>query len=244
VTKRFFIVPLIVALLVPLATANPLPNKPHIYVEGSAEIKVPPDQMMITVGISDTNQELAVAKKNVDERSRRLIAASKQLGIAPEDLATTALHISPAYDFRGGEQVPLGTRVYRQVDITLRDLAKYPQLMAALVDAEISETINTRLEVADDKALTERAMAAAIDDARQRAKAMAQAVGRSLGGAYSVSEFDLRRDERQQVFRAGAMRGRAASPQIEQEVFSDASEPFEPGLIIAGAKAYVVFLLK
>lgn len=226
-----------------LAESGPLPSKPHLYVAGSGEVRVPPDQMAITVGLEETAKELAQAKATVDERSRRLIKAVKELGISPQDLSTTALQISPAYEWRDGQQIPLGTRVYRQVDITLRDLNKYQGLMAALVDAEISNTVNTRLEVSDDEALADQALLKAVEDARERAQSMAKAVGRKLGPTWSVSEFDLRRDERNQLF---TVRGRQTKTSRESTPMQAdiQGEPFEPGLIVAEAQVYIVFLLK
>ncbi len=232
------------ALLSAVVSAGPLPDKAHIYVEGSGEIEVAPDQMTITVGLSHTDQDIALAKQKVDERSTILIEACKDLGISLEDLATTALHVSPEYEYRGGERVPLGTRVYRQVDITLRDLEKYPQLMAALIDSDISNTVSTRLEMSNEKELSDRALAAAIDDARQRAQGMAKSLGRKLGKAHSVSEFDLRREERGQLFTARGTDAQSASMDAVAFSRKGSSEPFVPGLIVAKAQVYVVFLIK
>lgn len=223
-----------------VTTAAQLPDKPHIYVEGSAEVKVAPDQMTVIVGLEATNPELAVAKENVDERSRRLIQAIKDLGIAPEDMSTTALHINPAFDYRNGERVSLGTRVHRQVEITLRDLNLYAQLIAALVDAKISNTVSTELKVSNESALTDQALLAALDDARQRAEGIAKSLGKKLGAAHSVSEFDLR-DDRHQLFSPRHSKG-GSGVMLAAERAS--SEPFEPGLIVAKAQVYVVFLIK
>src|SRR5690606_34648999 len=90
------------------ALANPLPNKPHIYVEGSAEIEVIPDQMTISLGLSAEEMDVAVAKQDVDKRSTQLIATVKEMGIEARDLATTALQVTPVYDYVDGKQVSRG----------------------------------------------------------------------------------------------------------------------------------------
>lgn len=240
----FFLVFTVVSALVSaVAFTGPLPDKPHIYVEGSAEIEVAPDQMTITVGLSHTDPDIALAKKEVDARSTILIDACKDMGIDLKDIATTALHVSPAYEYRSGERVPVGTRVYRQVDITLRNLEKYPALMAALIDADISNTVSTRLEVSNEKALSDRALVAAIDDARQRAEGMAKSLGKKLGDAFSVSEFDIRREERNQLFTVRGIQGQASKPELAFARSDTGSEPFVPGLIVARAQVYVVFLI-
>src|SRR5690554_1722104 len=107
------------------ALANPLPSKPHIYVEGSAEIEVIPDQMTITLGLSAENMDVAIAKQDVDKRSHTLITTLKAMAIEAKDIGTTALQVTPVHDYVDGKQVPRGSRVYRQVDITLRNLEKY-----------------------------------------------------------------------------------------------------------------------
>ena len=52
---------------------DPLPDKPHIYVEGYAEVEVEPDQMITSVGLASVNDELEVAKADVE---RVMVAAN------------------------------------------------------------------------------------------------------------------------------------------------------------------------
>ncbi len=228
-----------------LAFANPLPNKPHIYVEGSAEVEVIPDQMTITLGLSAEHAELATAKKEVDDRSIQLLDTLKSMDIAARDIATTALQVSPVYDYVDGKQVPRGTRVYRQVDVTLRNLEKYGELMRALVDAKISNTVGTSLSVSDERAVSDRALIAALADARARAESLLESQGKRLGEVYSVSEFDLRREESYYLVPNRAVYGESA-PVALSAARADMkhSEPFEPGVIKAKAKIYVVYLIR
>ena len=118
-----------------LSAASPLPDKPHVYVEGSAEVEVTPDLMTFSLLIEKTDLDLAAAKADVDARSNLLINTSKKLGIKPDAIATTALSIFPEYDYKDQGRVFSGNRVSRQVDIKLKDLTKYAQVMKALVDA-------------------------------------------------------------------------------------------------------------
>src|SRR5690606_34763736 len=94
-----YLLALVLTLASAIAVANPLPNKPHIYVEGSAEIEVIPDQMTITLGLSAENMDVALAKQEVDERSHKLIDTLKAMAIEARDIATTALQVTPVYDY-------------------------------------------------------------------------------------------------------------------------------------------------
>ena len=234
---------LVLFLASSVVLAGPLPAKPHIYVEGSAEIEVIPDQMTITLGLSAENMEVAVAKTDVDKRSVKLIQTLKAMAIDAKDIATTALQVTPVYDYVDGKQVPRGSRVYRQVDITLRNLEKYGELMQALMDAKISNTVDTKLAVSDEKTVGDQALIKALDDAKTRAAALVQSQGGKLGEVYSISEFDLRREESYQLVPNREVYGSSAP--VAMDAFKRSQgEPFEPGVIRAKAKVYVVYLIK
>ena len=189
--------------------------------------------------------DLAKAKADVDARSRLLIDASKKFGIKANDIATTALNIRPEYEYKDGQRVLTGNNVSRQVDINLRDLKKYPEMMKALVDAKISETINTTLTVSDKKAIEEKVQNAAMDDAKARAGRLAKSQGQSLGAPWSISEFNNRGNERWELRPNRELMGNSAVMKADAMSLQRASgEPFEPGVMKISAQVYVVYLLK
>lgn len=242
---KFLIAALASLLLTGQALATPLPNQPHVYVEGSAELEVEPDTMTFTLSIQKVDLDLAKAKADVDARSRLLIDACKKFGIKAEDIATTALNIRPEYEYKDNQRVLTGNNVSRQVDITLRDLKKYPEMMKALVDAKISETINTNLTVADKKAVEEKAQTAAMNDARARAERLAKSQGKTVGEPWSISEFNNRGNERWELTPNRQLMGSSAAMKADgMSLQRVASEPFEPGVMKITAQVYVVYLLK
>jgi len=235
------LVAFIIALVSIPALASPLPNQPHVYVEGSAEIEVEPDMMTFTLSIQKVDIDLANAKADVDARSRVLIETCKKFGIKAQDIATTALAIRPEYDYKDQQRVLTGNHVSRQVDITLRDLKKYPEMMQALVDAKISETINTQLTVSNKKDVEDKAQTAAMADAKARAERLAKSQGKALGEPYSISEFNTRGNERWELNANRTLMGSAAKSAM---LMRDSAEPFELGVMKLTAQVYVVYLLK
>ncbi len=222
--------------------ATPLPQQPHVYVEGAAELEVEPDMMVFTLSIQTVDLDLAKAKADVDARSRLLIDTVKKFGIKANDIATTALNIRPEYEYKENQRVLTGNHVSRQVDINLRDLKKYPDMMKALVDAKISETINTQLTLSDKKTVEEKVQAAAMNDAKARASRLAKAQGREVGDPWSISEFNNRGNERWELRPNRELMG--SSAKLGMVRMSDAAEPFEPGVMKITAQVYVVYLLK
>lgn len=233
---------LLIGLLGVSVQATPLPAQPHVYVEGSAEIEVEPDMMTFTLSIQKVDLDLAAAKADVDARSRLLIDTIKKFGIKAEDIATTALNIRPEYEYKERERVLTGNHVSRQVDINLRDLKKYPEMMKALVDAKISETINTNLTVADKKAVEEKVQDAAMADAKARANRLAKSQGKTAGEPWSISEFNNRGNERWELTPNRQLMGSSAKEVGALRM--DSTEPFEPGVMKISAQVYVVYLLK
>src|SRR5215470_7674853 len=77
---------LLVALTSTSAMADPFPTGPHVYVEGSAEVRVEPDTVHLWVAIAATDPQLATAKASVDDRARKLIESCKKLGIKGVDI--------------------------------------------------------------------------------------------------------------------------------------------------------------
>lgn len=226
-------------------TANPLPAQPHVYVEGSAELEVEPDMMTFTLSIQKVDIDLAKAKADVDARSRLLIDTVKKFGIKTNDIATTALNIRPEYEYKDNQRVLTGNSVSRQVDINLRDLKKYPDMMKAMVDAKISETINTNLTVADKKSIEEKVQAAAMEDAKARANRLAKSQGKAVGEPWSISEFNDREQERWKLIPNRQLRGSSGKlAEVSAMRMADSSEPFEPGIMRISAQIYVVYLLK
>jgi uncharacterized protein len=227
-----------------MATADVIPDKPHIYVEGSASVEVVPDTMTFNVSISKVDESLAIAKRDVDARSLSLIETCKSIGISKESISSSALNVNPSTEYRDGNRIPNGTRVSRNIEIRLNDLDSYPRLMQALVDADISSTIDTRLGVDGETEYTDKAMLAALEDARSRGERIASALGRELGAAYSVSEFMTRGEERYALHVSRRVEGQLTAEIQASMVSAPGNGPFEPGVMAAKAQVYVVYLLK
>jgi uncharacterized protein YggE len=224
------------------ANADVFPDAPHIYVEGSAEIRVEPDTLELSLVIEATDPQLAPAKASVDERSQKLIAACKKLGIEDADLISTSLQFGPAYDYSGRERKLIGTQVRRPIGVRLRDLEKYSGLIQAIVAAKVDQIDSTMMTSSNGAKTLQEAQQAALADARARAERFAAAAGQQLGDAYSISEFDHRARERYELLPA---RGFARDRGVRASRIADSGdEPFEPGTIVATATVYVIYLLE
>jgi len=223
-----------------------LPSAPHVYVEGSASISAPPDQLKVTIYYEAHDASVEVAKAQVDERSRAFITACGELQIQDQDISSAMLQVGPGYEYVDGDSRPSGTQVSRSINVTLRDLGKYSDFIAAVMASHVSAISNAEMESSQAKEPIARAQNDALADARARAERLASAANAKLGRVYSISEFGVRNEEAAAMYPSRSVV--AAQPYRFGTVTSASSgvspEPFTPGLVSATAHVYVVHLLE
>jgi uncharacterized protein YggE len=178
----------LVAFSVTACAHEPVPEQDHISVVGVGEIEQEPDQAIVNVSINAKQPNLPEAKKMADDKYRRVLAVLNKLAIDEKHVKATRVSAQPEYQWSNNKQIYKGERVSRSLAITVNDLEKVSPLMQALVQNGVStiDAINTGFQ--DPKALQEKALAAAADDAKTKAKFLAERLGRSLGSAYLISE--------------------------------------------------------
>jgi uncharacterized protein YggE len=138
-------------MLVPVAVAQQNCMHPRIIsVTGTAEIKVPPDEVQLTLGIDSHDKDLVVAKASDDQRIKKLMALAHTAGIEAKNIQTSALTMGPEYS---EEKIPklLGYQVAQTVTVTLTDLSKYEDLMTSFLKVGVNRVDGIVFVVADPK---------------------------------------------------------------------------------------------
>lgn len=253
---------LIFTFLSLIASGVPLPDKPHVYVEGSANIDVSPDIVLFSIHLEEINLDVDLAKQIMDENSKKLLSKSVELGINLKDITSDSLRVSRKTRWDNGNNIYIGTSVSRNVNIKLTDIDKYSDVLSSLIALKVSENISSSLDVSDSDSLTDKALSAAMNDARKRASMLARSQGKVLGDVFSISEFNLRRFEKQYLNVTRNISGSYANIFAEDIGKSNdfeiadalsrvtgvsvrgAGSSFEPGTMMAKAQVFVVYELK
>lgn len=178
---------LLCILLIQPAFAGSLPEAPHIVVTGEHEIRATPDTLTLSLSIAEIGLEVAAARDSVEKRSRELIASLAALDIAKEDIGSAQLQITPHYNWNNSAQIYSGTEVSRQVEVTLRDLSRYDDLIRAIIDARVARIDSTHLSSSHEKELREEALRGAVADGMAKAKIMVAHLPAKVGPIYSIS---------------------------------------------------------
>lgn len=213
------------------AFAAALPSAPYVQVTGHGSLTVMPDMARVTVTVAKTDTDLAVARAEVERRASAVLAAARKLGVAERDINAGSISIWPEYQWQNNSQVFMGQHVSRRIEITLRNLTDYADLISALVKAGVT-TFSTALDRSDLPVLRRQALALAVDDAHARALALSKAAGAVLGLVYSISENDV--VPRPQPLMMAAKAAPAGASSAE----------YEPGSMEISVTVNVVYLLK
>jgi len=81
-----------------------------------------------------------------------------------------------------------GYQVMNNVTVTKSDISAASKLLQVAIGAGVNETSGLNFEVSDPARGRDQGLRAAFDDARAKATLLAQAAGRTLGRALTISE--------------------------------------------------------
>lgn len=205
-----------VALALPTFAQSPTPapgtGERTVTVSGTATIRSQPDEATVTLGVQTRALTAEAAMRDNAERMREVIAAVRREGVAADDVATAWVSLYPQYDANG-----IGVEGYvaeNQVTVTVRSMQAVGRVIDVAVEAGANLTSGISFGLSDEGEGVERALAEAVDDARAKALALAEATGAELGAVVSISEtgapgpIPVYRD-------LGVAEGAAGAPPIE-----------------------------
>lgn len=181
--KKFFIVMAAVAMAfvasVEEASAQNLQVIPSVSVNGSAQIKVTPDVIYLTIKLDESDTK---GKVTVEEQRKGMFSALKKCGIDIEKQLSVQGMSSSFYRKRGS----LAATQY-ELKVGSADEARkvFEQLeKVGVVNVNISRATSSKLE----EYRTE-ARQAAMRNAQMRASQLAEAVGQTIGACYEINDY-------------------------------------------------------
>jgi len=164
-----------------------------ITVEGSGIVTVAPDEAILSVGVLEQASTASAAQQAASAAMTKVIAAVKGAGVADADLATQWISLQPQYDYGpngNGPSKVTGYQAGQSLQVTVRNLDQTGPVIDAAVGAGTNQVGGVSFSLANPSAVTTQARAAAVADAQQRARTLAQAAGVTLGAAISITEVN------------------------------------------------------
>jgi uncharacterized protein YggE len=159
-----------------------------VRVVGTSEVKVVPDRAVIEIGVEKQNPSATVAKQMADGAARRLLASLRANGVDDKDVQTTFLSLQPQFDYRKGMRISYFV-AEQTLSVTVRDLARLDSLLESVIKAGGNRVDSIQYETSDLRKYRDQAHDFAVKAAREKAHALAQALGQDIGKPYSIEEM-------------------------------------------------------
>jgi uncharacterized protein YggE len=160
-----------------------------ISVTGDAEVRVVPDEVILTLGVETWDKNMSIAKRQNDEIVARVLALTGEYGIESEHVQTDYVSIDPRY--RNGyyeESDFIGYFVRKTIVITLRDLTQFEDLLTDALEAGVNYVHGIEFRTTELRKHRDEARSLAVQAAREKAEALAGELGYQVGDPQSIAE--------------------------------------------------------
>jgi uncharacterized protein len=171
-------------LLTSMATMHAQETKqiPMINVSGEGKVKATPDQASILISIETKGSKAAEVKTQNDKKMDAIIKFIKKSAIAKEDFQTQRVSLNPNYDYDKKKHSYIATQ---SLQILLKDLSKYDELMEGLVNEGID---NVEFKSSKMIQLQSEARKLAVKDAKGKADDFVSVLNQKVGKAFLISD--------------------------------------------------------
>ena len=158
-----------------------------ITVTGDADVRVSPDEVIITLGIETWNKNLDEAKSENDERTRQVLALTDDFDIEPRHIQTEYLSIDPSYENWENRHID-GFYVRKTIVITLKNISKFEDLITGVLEHGVNHIHGIQFRTTELRKYKDEARALAIKAAEEKAIALAGELGQDVGKPRAISE--------------------------------------------------------
>lgn len=179
---------LAVFVLLPAIAAAEIGTR-EVTVTGRAEVRVVPDEVVLSFAAETLNEELDLAKQENDQIVQAALESVKKMGLSADQVKTDYMKIEPIYtSHRSTTRELQGYQVANAIVVTSQDVAEVEDLLSALLEAGVNRVISVDFRSTEFREHRDRALMMALDAAKEKAQAMAEHLGSKIGKPISISE--------------------------------------------------------
>lgn len=187
--RKLRYLPFVLSLvLAPLSVRAQNPQ-PTVDVQGSAEIKVVPDEVFLVFGVETSDPSMAVAKSRNDQSVKKILALATELKIDPKHLQTDFISIEPWEHDLGNDTKRREYKVRKSIAITLNEVSKFEELLSRALEGGANYVHGIQFRTTQLRKYRDRARELALEAAQQKAELLAGKLGRKVGPAMRISEY-------------------------------------------------------
>lgn len=168
-----------------LSHAQEVKQIPQINVSGEGKVKVVPDQATIVATVETKGNNAKDVKRQNDQQMEAVLKMIKKMNLAPSDYKTQRVSLNPQYDY---EKKKRSYNATQTIEILLRDLSIYDELMEGLVDQGINRIDNVTFQSSKLAQYQSDARKLAMKEAKMKAEDYVSVLGQKVGRALTISD--------------------------------------------------------
>lgn len=168
-----------------LSYGQEIKQVPQISVSGEGKVKVIPDQATVSVSVETKGNVAKEVKKENDEKIDAVLKLIKKMNLAPADYRTQRVSLNPQYDY---EKKKTSYNATQTIEITVRDLNKYDELMEGLVNQGVNRIDNVLFQSSKLAQYESDARKLAMKDAKHKAEDYVSVLGQKVGRAMTITD--------------------------------------------------------
>ena len=179
-----------------------------ISVTGNGEVDSVPDIATFSFTVQETSETIKEAQNVISEKIEIILNGLSDADIKEKDIKTQSYTMHPKYEWvkvaqnqqeiapdgtiyypgNDRQQVQVGFDVSQNVNVKLRDFDKVGEVLELFADAGVENLYGPNFQIENPDELQDKARALAIDEAKAKAKQLAQDLGVRLGKVISFNE--------------------------------------------------------
>lgn len=161
-----------------------------VTINSSESVEVTPDMAEIIYGITTEDKDASACQQKNTEALDKVLAFLKEQGYEDKSIKTTGFSLEPRYDWSGNSQKLIGYQMNTQVTVTDVPIDDVGGLLSKTVESGANEIQNVTYFSSTYDQAYEEALKKAVELARGKAEAIAEADGRQLGKVLKVEEYN------------------------------------------------------
>jgi len=171
---------------------------PTLTVSAEGKVRVPPDKALVRLAVETAGESLETVQEQNRKRMRQILDRLQELGIEEKHMQTSSLNVIPHYPPRprrqAGEpslpEVPkiIGYTVNHSLMVEVHKLDSIGRVVDAALKAGANRFSQITWALKDERPAQIEALQVAAQEARGKAKALAQALGVKLVRLLEVTE--------------------------------------------------------
>lgn len=171
-----------------------------ITVEGIGEVNSSPDVVNFSFSVEERADTFELAQQNSAKRMNAILDYLKEQEIEEKDVQATGYNVYPRYEWvqevcqfdrpscPQGKNVLQGYEASQNVNVKIRDIEKAGEILSGVASLNVTNISGLQFTIDDDASLKEEAQKLAIQDAKERAKRLADELGVDLKDVVSFYE--------------------------------------------------------